>query len=199
MGSRRLTVLLVESSQLMLEAIADMLSELDAITVVGTATNLSAALALAERERPDLVLVDAWTGAVGVTALVGQFRTRSPSSAVAITASHCDADIAARAAQAGALGCFEKDALLAAMPGLLGGLGSPGGRAFFMLPLVGVILVLMMAPALVASVSMLDAHLLDRTQGWFSWIGALTQRLDIGRLGSVLLLTGLVSRTREDS
>src|SRR5579859_5618236 len=98
-GSQRLTVLLVESSQLVLEAIADMLSELDAISVVGTTTNLSAALALAERERPDLVLVDAWTGDVGVTALVGQFRTRSPSSAVAITASHCDADIATRAAQ----------------------------------------------------------------------------------------------------
>lgn len=198
MGSRRLTVLLVESSQLVLEALADMLSELDAITVVGTATNLSAALMLAERERPDLVLVDAWTGAVGVTALVGQFRTRSPSSAVAITASRCDAEIARRAAQAGALGCFEKDSLLAAMPGLLGGLGGPGGRAFFVLPLVGVVLVLMIAPPLVASVSMLDAHLLDRTQSWFDWSGALTQLLDIGRLGSVLVLGGLILRTRED-
>ena len=198
MGLRSFTVLVVESSQLVLDAIADMLRELAGVTVVGTASNLSRALMLAERERPDLVLVDAWMGAVGVAALVGQFRARSPGSAVAITASRCDADIAGRATQAGALGCFEKDSLLAAMPGLLRRLGAPGGRAFVMLALLGVAVILMMAPALIAGVSVLDGYLLDRTLGWLNWSSALTPYLDIGRLGSTLVLAGVVSRARED-
>src|SRR5713226_5421850 len=153
MGSRSFTVLLVQGSQLVLEAIADMLREFDLITLVGTTTDLSAALRLAERERPDLVLVDARIGGIGATSLIEQFRACSPGSAVAITASRCDVDTESRATPAGALGCFEKDSLLAAVPGLLGRLDGPGGRAFAVLPLLGIVLVLMVAPAVVAGVS----------------------------------------------
>lgn len=76
--------------------------------------------------------------------------------------------------------------------------GASAGRALAVLTLLGVVLVLMIAPALVAGLSLLDSHLLDRTQSWFDWTSALTRYLDLGHLGSTLALLGIVSRAKED-
>jgi hypothetical protein len=80
----------------------------------------------------------------------------------------------------------------------VGSAGAPAGRALAVLALLGVVLALMIAPALIAGASLLDSHLLDRTSSWFHWIGALTPYLDLGRLGTTLALAGIVSRAKED-
>jgi hypothetical protein len=60
--------------------------------------------------------------------------------------------------------------------------------------LVAVILALVTAPALVASLSLLDAQPLNRTLSW----GLLPPYLYLGPLGSTAALAGMVARTKED-
>jgi hypothetical protein len=64
--------------------------------------------------------------------------------------------------------------------------------------LLGVVLVLMFAPALVAMISVLDGHLMDRAAGWFRWQIGLVPFLVLGRLGSTVALGVIVSSARED-
>jgi hypothetical protein len=80
----------------------------------------------------------------------------------------------------------------------VGSAGAPAGRALALLALLGVVVALMIATALIAGASLLDSHLLDRTPSWFPWIGAFTPYLDLGRLGTTLALAGIVSRAMED-
>ena len=76
--------------------------------------------------------------------------------------------------------------------------GAPAGRALALLALLGVVVALMIAPALIAGASLLDSHLLNRTPSWFHWMGALAPYLDLGHLGTTLALVGVVSRARKD-
>jgi hypothetical protein len=60
-------------------------------------------------------------------------------------------------------------------------------------------LVLMVVPAAVAVISILDGHVLDRTQAWLS--SSLTLAipyLDLARLGLTLALAAAVSTVKED-
>ncbi len=72
-------------------------------------------------------------------------------------------------------------------------------RCLSVLALLGVVLVLMFAPAVVAMISALDGHLMDQAGGWFrGQIRLIPFVVVLGRLGSTLVLAGIVSSSRED-
>lgn len=72
-------------------------------------------------------------------------------------------------------------------------------RGLGVLTLLGVALGMMMAPAVLAGVSMLDGQLINQAAGWFHWEIDLVPYLDLGGLGSTLALAGTVWRAREDA
>lgn len=72
-----------------------------------------------------------------------------------------------------------------------------GRQTLAVLMLLGVVFLLMLAPALVAAASLMDRDLLNRFQDWLSWLGVPTHYLDLARFGSTLVLSGLVSNARE--
>lgn len=71
-------------------------------------------------------------------------------------------------------------------------------RGLGVLALLGVVLGMMMAPSVLAGLSMLDGQLINQAAGWFRWKIELVPYLDLGGLGSTLALAGTVSRARED-
>jgi hypothetical protein len=71
-------------------------------------------------------------------------------------------------------------------------------RRLSLVALVGVVLVLVLAPALIAGVSMLGGRLVDQAPGWFRWQIGLALYLELGGFGSTLALAGTVSRAMED-
>jgi len=68
-----------------------------------------------------------------------------------------------------------------------------GRQTFAVLTLLGIVLLLMLAPALVAAASLLDPELLNRFQGLFSWSGVPTRYFDLARFGATTVLAGFVS------
>src|SRR5258708_12894567 len=68
-----------------------------------------------------------------------------------------------------------------------------GRQSFAVLTLLGIVLLLMLAPALVAAASLLDPELLNRFQGLFSWSGVPTRYFDLARFGATPLLACLLS------
>ncbi len=73
-----------------------------------------------------------------------------------------------------------------------------GRQTFAVLTLLGIVFLLMLAPALVAAASLLDSELLNRFQGWLSWSGVPTHYLDLARLGPTPVLAAFVSIAGED-
>ncbi len=71
-------------------------------------------------------------------------------------------------------------------------------RRLSVVALVGVVLVLVLAPALIAGVSMVGGRMVDQAPGWFRWAIALAPYVKLGSLGSTIALLGGVLRTRED-
>ncbi|MDO5676268.1 MAG: response regulator transcription factor [Propionibacteriaceae bacterium] len=104
-------VLLVDDHPVVRGGVAALLSGEDGIEVVGAAASGEEALALVERENPDVVLCDLRLGegldGVGVTEAVR--RRPNPPSVLILTTYDNDSDIA-RAVLAGAAGYLLKDA-----------------------------------------------------------------------------------------
>ncbi|GAC1505911.1 MAG: hypothetical protein NVS1B3_04880 [Candidatus Dormibacteraceae bacterium] len=73
-----------------------------------------------------------------------------------------------------------------------------GTRALAVLALVGVVLVVMLAPAAIVGFSMLDGNLHERFRSWLAWAAAPAHYLDFLRLGSSFAVTGLVATAREN-
>jgi hypothetical protein len=70
--------------------------------------------------------------------------------------------------------------------------------SFIMPALLGVVVFFMVAPAVVAAISMFDRDLLGPVQE-VSWIGMLTTSLQILSLASMVVLARAVACTREDA
>ena len=67
------------------------------------------------------------------------------------------------------------------------------------LGLLGAVMVLMALPAIVAVISIVDGHLVDRTQAWLgSSLALATPYLGLGRLGLTLALAAVVGTASED-
>ena len=76
--------------------------------------------------------------------------------------------------------------------------GLSGRQTLAVLTVLGIVFLLMLAPALVAAASLMDSELLNRFQGWLSWSGVPTHYLDLARLGPTPVLAAFVSIAGED-
>ncbi len=80
----RIKVLLVDDHALFREGVAEIFAAEDDITVVGEAENGFEAVALAEREEPDVVLLDVEMPVMGAERAIEEILRASPSSRVLV-------------------------------------------------------------------------------------------------------------------
>ena len=98
----RLSVLVVDDHQLVLEAVRAALESEDEIHVVGEALSGAEALALAERLRPDVILLDlGMPGMDGMRCLV-ELKAALPNAQVVVLTGQDDPDLAGEALSRGA-------------------------------------------------------------------------------------------------
>jgi DNA-binding NarL/FixJ family response regulator len=103
-------VLLVDDHALVRAGIRSLLGAMAEVQVVGEAASGEEALRMAERERPDVVLMDiAMKGLTGLEA-AARLRERQPSIRVLILSMHSGEEYVLQALRAGAVGYLLKDA-----------------------------------------------------------------------------------------
>ena len=105
---RSTRVLIVDDHRMFAEALEVLLSGEQDVEVVGSVRTGEAAVELARRVRPHLVLVDADLPGMDGIATTGRLRELDPTVRVVVTTPHQESEVAARALQAGASGCFPK-------------------------------------------------------------------------------------------
>lgn len=74
--------------------------------------------------------------------------------------------------------------------------GASRGRALVVLALVGAALLLIVTPALIGSISILDARVFEN---WFGWSEIVRHYLDLGRLAMALPLAVIVARAGQNA
>ena len=103
-------VVLADDHALVRAGMRSLLGTMTQVAVVGEAASGEEALELAERERPDVVLMDiAMKGMNGLEA-AGRMRERNPSVRVIILSMHSGEEYVLQALRAGAVGFLLKDA-----------------------------------------------------------------------------------------
>jgi DNA-binding NarL/FixJ family response regulator len=105
-----ITCLIADDHEIVREGLRMALSREPNIRVVGEASDGEAAVVLAERRRPAVVLMDVRMGNVdGVTA-AGRIRDRVPGTAVVLFTAHAERNLLQRGREAGARGYVLKEA-----------------------------------------------------------------------------------------
>ena len=122
----RTTILVADRSALVVEALEALFVELNDGNPVLTATSLVEALELAQREQPDLILLEAWMGTAAAEKSVRQVLERSPRSALFMMTTGRDPELDHRVRQAGARGCCDKEELAVIGRSLLDSVKAPG-------------------------------------------------------------------------
>jgi DNA-binding NarL/FixJ family response regulator len=103
-------VLIADDQRVVRDGLSMLVALIDGVEVVGTASDGSEALALAEAHHPDVVLMDLrMPGTDGITA-TGQLRQRTPATRVLVLTTYADDATILPALRAGALGYLTKDA-----------------------------------------------------------------------------------------
>lgn len=103
-------ILLVDDHRMVLEGYRFMLNAQPGLTVCGTAVSAPEALALAQRERPDLVVTDLTLAGRGGLDLIKDLIALDPATRILVCSMHDEMLYASRALQAGARGYVMKDA-----------------------------------------------------------------------------------------
>jgi DNA-binding NarL/FixJ family response regulator len=106
----RIQILIADRNVLVVEALEDLFVELNGGTSLLTAGSLQETLTIAQREQPELIVIDAWIGADADQA-IREVVERSPRSTVFVTATNCDPQFERRMLRAGATGCCEKEGI----------------------------------------------------------------------------------------
>jgi len=101
-------MLIADRNALVVEAIEDLFAELDGVMTVLTAASLPETLAIARREQPDLIVINACMG-IEADDAVRQVLECSPGSALFVMATNCDDEFERRMRRAGATGAWEKE------------------------------------------------------------------------------------------
>ena len=108
-----LRVLLADDHALVRAGMRSLLRDIEGVEVVGEAADGAQALALAERERPDVVLLDiAMKGMNGLEA-AARFRELHPGIKVIILSMHASEEYVLQALRAGVVGYLIKDSATA--------------------------------------------------------------------------------------
>ena len=89
-GSETLRTLIVDDEPLAIERMQVLCAEVDELTVIGTASDGEAALRLAEKLRPDLVMLDMTMPGLDGLAVARQLARRQPRPAVIFVTAHED-------------------------------------------------------------------------------------------------------------
>lgn len=89
-GQEILRTLIVDDEPLAIERMQVLCAEVDELTVIGTASDGEAALHLAEKLRPDLVMLDMTMPGLDGLAVARQFARREPRPAVIFVTAHED-------------------------------------------------------------------------------------------------------------
>jgi DNA-binding NarL/FixJ family response regulator len=116
-------ILVADRNLLVVEALRDMFAELNNGICVLTANSLQDAIDVAQHEKPELIVVDAWIGSTDAGTVIRQVLEASPASAVFVMATTCDDDFAARMRRSGASGCCEKELIPASARAILDTVG----------------------------------------------------------------------------
>jgi two-component system, NarL family, nitrate/nitrite response regulator NarL len=131
---RRYRVVLVESVPSLLDALRWALEETAELLVVGETDSGVEAVALAERLRPDLMIVDTGLHPLDGFAVTRILKELPSPPAVLLLAAHCDPPAVRHAGEVGSDGIAAKDsgweALLAAIRQALGHAPAPSGHHF---------------------------------------------------------------------
>jgi DNA-binding NarL/FixJ family response regulator len=103
-------VLIADDQRVVRDGLTMLVALIDGVQIVGSASDGSEALRLAEAHRPDVVLMDLrMPGMDGITA-TAQLRERLPGSRVLVLTTYADDATILPALRAGALGYLTKDA-----------------------------------------------------------------------------------------
>ena len=108
--STRIRVLIADDQRVVRDGLVLLIGMLDGIEVVGAASNGSEAVELAERLRPDVVLMDLSMPVLDGIAATALLRERLPDVPVLVLTTYADDDSVFPALRAGARGYLTKDA-----------------------------------------------------------------------------------------
>jgi DNA-binding NarL/FixJ family response regulator len=110
MGARVTTVVLVDDQRVVREGLASLLGLLPDLDVLATASDGLEAIALVERLRPDVVLMDLRMPRCDGVEATRRLRERVPASKVIVLTTYVDDHSVLEALRAGARGFLTKDA-----------------------------------------------------------------------------------------
>jgi DNA-binding NarL/FixJ family response regulator len=102
-------VLLVDDHTLVRAGIRALVLEIEGVCIVGEADNGRDAVAMAKRERPDLVVMDISMRELNGIEATAQIRTEIPEARILILSMHTTEDFVRRALKAGASAYLVKD------------------------------------------------------------------------------------------
>jgi DNA-binding NarL/FixJ family response regulator len=105
-----IAVLIADDQRVVREGLAMLVSLIDGVRVVGSASDGEQALRLAAEHRPDVVIMDLRMPGMDGTAATALLRERLPSARVLVLTTYADDDAIMPALRAGALGYLTKDA-----------------------------------------------------------------------------------------
>ena len=110
---KSLRVLLADDHALVRAGMRSLLRDIAGVEVVGEAADGAEALALAARERPDVVLLDIAMKGMGGLEAAAQFRAQHPGVKVIILSMHASEEYVLQALRAGAAAYLIKDSATA--------------------------------------------------------------------------------------
>jgi DNA-binding NarL/FixJ family response regulator len=105
-----LRVLIADDQRVVRDGLTMLVGLIEGVEVVGTAGDGAEAVALAERERPDVVLMDLRMPHMNGAEATREIRTALPQTQVLVLTTYADDDSVFPALRAGALGYLTKDA-----------------------------------------------------------------------------------------
>ena len=106
----RIRVLIADDQRVVREGLGMLVSLIDEVEVVGSASNGAEAVRLAEAHRPDVILMDLRMPDVDGVAATADLRERLPSARVLVLTTYADDTAILSALRAGAVGYLTKDA-----------------------------------------------------------------------------------------
>jgi DNA-binding NarL/FixJ family response regulator len=108
---RRIRVLIVDDHEIVREGLQTLIEEADDFEVVGTAGDGASAVSLAERENPDVILMDLLMPRLDGIEATRRIIANNPSARVLVLTTFADDQRVRDAIQAGATGYLLKDVL----------------------------------------------------------------------------------------
>ena len=110
MGQEQVRVLVTDRNPLVLDALADLIRDIDSNAAISTASSLPTALMRARSDQSQLVLLDVSLSA-HIEHAIHDLHVSSPRAAVYVTSFRVDAEFQTRVLRAGGMGCCDKLAL----------------------------------------------------------------------------------------